>query len=267
MSATHRPPSPHRTQGPTPFDAPTTETGHASDGARPCPAGPFRAHECDTVRRALHPLLRRFLEVGRDGLLAVRSPWCFQLPLVDVALANAGCSRRNALVHEALTKGDVPGALIHIERPYRLNVLDVVREAVGLSPLQVREGLAFAWPTLELVYPVAHEGLRLLKRVGFITDAPEVADVGAGEPRDTTGRDDRADNAAAREGDTAAGPAVASSRVSTTRPAWLADTTCEVTIYRGASSPKHVGPCWSRDREGRRVVRPSVPSTPLLIRS
>jgi hypothetical protein len=189
---------------------------------RLCPIGPFRARERDAVRRDLHPLLHKFLEVGSDGLLAVRSPWGYWLPLVDVALANAECSRRNALMHEALGDGDVRQALIHVERPYRLNMLEVARRGLGLSDGQMREGLAFAWTTLELVHPVASEGLRLLKRAGFVTDAG-----------DTEGHDE---------------PSASRIVVSGRRPAWLAEATSEVTVYRGASSPAHLGPCWTRDR-------------------
>jgi hypothetical protein len=189
--------------------------------------GPWPVAEIDAVRRKVSPIIQRFVEPGRDGRVWLRSPWGFQVPLVTPTLVSEDAHRRFQLSDEAFRAGDAAGALCHVERPYRFAVLEIQAALGRLTREQIAEGVLFTWSSLYLVYPVAAEGLRLLRRTGF------VADLGDG-----------------------------GERVVTARPAWM---TGELVVYRGVSDPAHVGPSWTRDVEVAREHAHLYPGRPTLL--
>jgi hypothetical protein len=186
---------------------PESDLTAALRGAIPLRTWP--AVDLSAIRRRLDPLIREYAEAGPDGRVWLRSPWGYQVPLVDLEGANEEVHRRNHLIHEGFAAGDVVGALIHVERPYRLNWLVHEVKLSNLPLLEIAKGVLFTWSDLNRVHNVAADGMRLLRRTGF------VADLGEDEMQ-----------------------------VTTERPAWLDG---ELTVYRGASAPEHVGPTWSRD--------------------
>lgn len=190
-------------------------------------AGPWPVAQIETARRLVSPIIRRFVEPGRDGLVWLRSPWGFQVPLVTPEVVGQDAHRRFRLCEEELDAGNAAGALCHVERPYRFSLLKIAADAGRLTRDQLAAGVLFTWSTLYFVHPVASEGLRLLSRTGFAAHA-----------------DDESEH------------------VTTVRPTWMAG---DIVVYRGASAPNHVGPSWTRDPEVAREYAGLYPGRPTLL--
>jgi hypothetical protein len=61
--------------------------------------------------------------------------------------------------------------MIHIEKPFRIAVLDQTWSAGLLSFAQLREGLRHAWTSLEFVHAVGPVALRLFRAAGYVDDS------------------------------------------------------------------------------------------------
>lgn len=194
----------------------------------------------ESLRNALSPALRPYLQAGRNGHPMLRSPWVFMIPMLDPELANEIYAQKAPRISAAVARRDWAYAIQEIERPYQVEVVQAWWLNLDLSDAELRSLLADVLPRFEFPQNVQEEVLELLQAAGFVSDADgdedDESDDQAGAHR---GRPEaaRADGAEDRDEDVIRRSVLG-----------LADESL-MTIYRGASDPRHVGMAWTRDRE------------------
>lgn len=179
-----------------------------------------------TARAALVPELRRYVETRPDGWPMLRSPWVYQVPLVDTESANALYKSRAARGSAALLRGDFSEAIANVERPYRVQAMYNWWRLIGLNGEELRRLLADELPGIEFLQPDQAALLRMLRAVGRVTD------------RHASDAHEKAD-----------GEAQGGSSGSENVDELVLPTEGRITIYRGARDPRHVSLAWTLDRE------------------
>lgn len=194
----------------------------------------------ESLRNELSPALRPYLEVGRNGYPMLRSPWVFMIPMLDPEPANEIYAQKAPRFSAAVARRDWTYAIHEIERPYQVEVVLAWWSNLDLSHAELRSLLADVLPRFEFPHNVQEEVLELLQAAGFVSDADGDADNESGDQAGACRSDldaARADVVEDRDED-----AIRRSVLGLTSGA-------RMTIYRGASDPRHVGMAWTRNRE------------------
>ena len=191
----------------------------------------------ESLRNALSPALRPYLEAGRNGHPMLRSPWVFMIPMLDPEPANEIYAQKAPRISAAVARRDWTYAIHEIERPYQVEVVQAWWLNLELSDAELRSLLAHVLPRFEFPHNLQEEVLELLQAAGFVSDADRDADDESGDQAGAHRRHPDAACAEDRDED-----AIRRSVLG------LADESL-MTIYRGVSDPRHVGMAWTRNPE------------------